>query len=138
MKTFQGLLGCLIIICYVQYNASAAPSQIHNNHNQETEVDNQEMPLRLEALEEFYEDQKSERKEGDKDIPTNQADVIYRRQVDYGPLMQIAYTVYSCDFLTLLNSVQGYLDVSNVMYSMNTLIVNLHISGSRRPSNVYL
>ena len=137
MKTFQVLLGCLLIICYVQYNASAAPSQIHNNHNQETEVDNQGMPLSREALEEFYEHQISEREEGDKDIPTNRADVIYRRQVDYGPLMQIAYTVYACDYLTLSNNVSDYLDVSNVMYSMNTLIVNLHFSGTK-PSNVYL
>ena len=136
MKTFQGLLGCLLIICYVQYNDSAAPSQIHNNHNQETDVDNQEMPLSLEAFEESNKHQISQPEEGNKDIPTNQADVIYRQLIDYRPLIQTAYAVYSCGFVTLLNSVQDYLDVSNVMYSMNTLMVNLHISGTRKLSNV--
>ena len=79
MKTFQVLLGCLLIICHLQYKAWAAPSQVDNTEYRETDVDNQDIHHRLEALEEYVEYQISEAVEGVKIIPTNQSHVINKR-----------------------------------------------------------
>ena len=106
------LLGCLVIICHLQYNAWAAPSQVDNTDYQEADVDNQDIHHRLEALEEYVEYQISEAVEGDK-IPTNQSYVIHKR-FDY--LRDTNFAEYKCNLLKPHAKIFSFINVSYTMY----------------------
>ena len=113
MKTFQVLLGCLLIICHLQYNAWAAPSQVDNTDYRETDVDNQDIHHGLEALEEYVKYQNSEAKEVDKIIPTNQPHVIHRSISSAFQLLRNMYFAqYQCNLIKLHANISGFINVS--------------------------
>ena len=115
MKTFQVLLGCLLII-HLQYNAWAAPSQVDNTDYWETDVDNQDIHHRLEALEEYVEYQISEAVEGVTIIPTNQSHVINKRFDYFQYLRDTNFVECKCNLLKLHANIFSFINVSYTMY----------------------
>ena len=117
MKTFQVLLGCSLILCYLQYNTWAAPSQLDNTDHQETDVDIQETFHDLEALEELIKRQISGAEGEDNIIPTNQSHLIHKREATFiQKLRDALFISYVCRLKILHRNISNFINVSYKMY----------------------
>jgi len=115
MNTYQVVLGCLVLLCYLQQQGWAAPSQIENAEvlSQETDVNNQEMALKPQNIEQMMHYNLE-------DLHKLQRRSSVFEDYIYTPLGQmfrnVNFHMYECHWEVLRNDVWTWLGVSSTMH----------------------
>ena len=126
MNTYQVVLGCVVIICYLQQHGWAAPSQIENARSsiQQTQVDDQ---LREEILRDAL---------NHMHVLLNQSDIQKRQASETTPspldvfrqwMRNYLYPLFYCPTVILRRDMRvHYLDVSNTTHVCTSSYVPVH------------
>lgn len=129
MNTYQVLaFGCLIILCYLQRQAWAAPSQLENakNFNQGTDVAKQEVVKNLDGTITDYHAEKVFKRQDLEEMSIKEDQVILKNQshtqkretsdADYQHFRNVYYIEYTCNWWYFREGMLQWFSVSNTVY----------------------